>query len=68
MMESPLLSSTGSQGHCVSFSYCLHGLSADRLRVLLHPLNLDEDPEAPEFTKYCSCCSCPQLTLSPVVT
>jgi hypothetical protein len=48
MMESPLLSSTGSQGHCVSFSYCLHGLSADRLRVLLHPLNLDED--TPSFT------------------
>lgn len=50
MMESPLLTSTGSQGHCVSFSYCLHGLSADKLRVLLHPLNLDEDPNSPSFT------------------
>lgn len=50
MMESPLLSSTGSQGHCVSFSYCLHGLSADRLRVLLHPLNLEDDPDSPSFT------------------
>ena len=44
MMESPLLSSTGSKGHCVTFNYALEGLSADRLRVLLHPVeHLVED-------------------------
>ena len=48
-MESPLLTSTGSKGHCVTFWYAISGLSADRLRVLLHPVNLDEDPESPNF-------------------
>ena len=41
--------STGSKGHCVTFSYAISGLSADRLRVLLHPVNLDEDPDTPNF-------------------
>ena len=49
MMESPLLTSTGSKGHCVTFSYSISGLSADRLRVLLHPVNLDTDPDTPTF-------------------
>ena len=49
IMESPLLVSTGSKGHCVTFSYAISGLSADRLRVLLHPVNLDEDPDIPNF-------------------
>ena len=49
MMESPLLASTGSKGHCVTFSYSISGLSADRLRVLLHPVNLDTDQETPDF-------------------
>jgi len=50
MMESPLLSSTGSTGHCVSFSYAISGLSADRLRILLHPVNLREDPDEIDFS------------------
>lgn len=29
-MESPLLTTTGSKGHCVTFSYAISGLSADR--------------------------------------
>ena len=37
------------QGHCVTFSYAISGLSADRLRVLLHPVNLDTDPDTPNF-------------------
>jgi len=37
MMSSPLLASTGSKGHCVSFSYAMDGLSADKMKVLLHP-------------------------------
>ena len=49
LMESPVLSSTGSKGHCVTFTYAISGLSADRLRILLHPVNLDQDPEAPNF-------------------
>ena len=49
LMESPLLTSTGSKGHCVTFTYAISGLSADRLRVLLHPVNLDTDPDAPNF-------------------
>ena len=49
IMESPVLSSTGSKGHCVTFSYAISGLSADRLRVLLHPSNLDSDPDTPNF-------------------
>ena len=49
LIESPLLTSTGSKGHCVTFWYALAGLSADRLRVLLHPVNLDEDPDNPNF-------------------
>ena len=36
IMESPPLVSTGSKGHCVTFSYFISGLSADRLKVLLH--------------------------------
>ena len=36
-------------GHCVTFWYAISGLSADRLRVLLHPVNLDEDPASPNF-------------------
>ena len=50
MMESPLLTSTGSKGHCVTFSYSISGLSADRLRVLLHPVDLDTDPDTPNFS------------------
>jgi len=50
MMESPLLTSTGSKGHCVTFSYSISGLSADRLRVLLHPVSLDTDPDTPSFS------------------
>ena len=49
LIESPLLTSTGSKGHCVTFWYAISGLSADRLRVLLHPVNLDEDPDNPNF-------------------
>ena len=49
LMESPVLGTTGSKGHCVTFTYAISGLSADRLRVLLHPVHLDEDPEAPNF-------------------
>ena len=30
LMESPLLTTTGSKGHCVTFSYAISGLSADR--------------------------------------
>ncbi len=37
MLASPVLQSTGSNGHCVTFSYAMDGLSADKLRVLLHP-------------------------------
>ena len=36
------------QGHCVTFWYAISGLSADRLRVLLHPVNLDEVEEEEE--------------------
>ena len=39
IMESPALVSTGSKGHCVTFSYFISGLSPDRLKVLLHPTN-----------------------------
>jgi hypothetical protein len=35
-----LTSRAGSAGHCVSFSYAISGLSADRLRVLLHPVDI----------------------------
>ena len=31
MMESPLLTSTGSKGHCVTFSFSISGLSSDIL-------------------------------------
>jgi len=52
MLESPLLTSTGSQGHCVTFSYYINGLSADKLRVLLHPADLDRDPSlTPNFSQ-----------------
>ena len=33
----------------MTFSYAISGLSADRLRVLLHPVNLDTDPDTPNF-------------------
>ena len=39
IMESPALVTTGSKGHCVTFSYFISGLSPDRLKVLLHPTN-----------------------------
>ena len=51
MMESPLLESTGSRGHCVTFSYSISGLSADRLRVLLHPVQQGEDPDTPDLSQ-----------------
>ena len=38
MLASPELESTGSKGHCVSFSYAMDGLSVDKLRVLLQPI------------------------------
>ena len=49
MLESPRLVSTGSKGHCVSFSYAISGLSADRLRVLLHPIK-GEDSDSDDFS------------------
>jgi len=39
MMASPTLPSTGSGGYCVTFGYAMHGLSPDKLRVLLHPFD-----------------------------
>ena len=50
MMESPTLVSTGSKGHCVTFSYSISGLSADRLRVLLHPIDQGDDQDTPDFS------------------
>ena len=41
MLSSPELESTGSKGHCVSFSYAMDGLSVDKLRVLLQPVTND---------------------------
>ena len=43
IMESPALVSTGSKGHCLTFSYFISGLSADRLNVQLHPTDHDQD-------------------------
>eukprot|EP00095_Tigriopus_kingsejongensis_P002562 snap_masked-scaffold309_size213625-processed-gene-1.10 protein:Tk02562 transcript:snap_masked-scaffold309_size213625-processed-gene-1.10-mRNA-1 annotation:"hypothetical protein G5I_00476" len=43
MMASPSLESTGSDGFCISFSYSMDGLSPDKLRLLLHPVNKDMD-------------------------
>ncbi|XP_023328229.1 MAM and LDL-receptor class A domain-containing protein 1 [Eurytemora carolleeae] len=50
MIESPLLGTTGSRGHCVTFSYAISGLSADRLRILLHPVDYREDPDSADFS------------------
>ncbi len=45
MMASPTLDSTGSKGYCVSFSYAMNGLSADKLRLLLQPEPEEEEDE-----------------------
>jgi len=45
MLKSPTLQSTGSKGHCVSFSYAMDGLSAYKLRVLLHPIKEKKEVE-----------------------
>ena len=42
MLASPELESTGSKGHCVSFSYAMDGLSVDKLRVLLQPVTSED--------------------------
>ena len=42
MLSSTELESTGSKGHCVSFSYAMDGLSVDKLRVLLQPVTNDD--------------------------
>ena len=46
MLASPALESTGSEGYCVSFSYAMHGLSVDKLRLLLQPFDDDDDDDA----------------------
>uniref|UniRef100_A0A6A7FLR1 MAM and LDL-receptor class A domain-containing protein 2-like n=1 Tax=Hirondellea gigas TaxID=1518452 RepID=A0A6A7FLR1_9CRUS len=38
MLISPLRPSTGAEGVCVKYWYSIGGLSADRVRVLLHPM------------------------------
>lgn len=38
MLISPLRPSTGSAGVCIKYWYSIGGLSADRVRVLLHPM------------------------------
>ncbi|XP_040565755.1 MAM and LDL-receptor class A domain-containing protein 1 isoform X2 [Lepeophtheirus salmonis] len=38
MLKSPTFKSTNADGHCISFSYFIDGLSAESLRILLHPV------------------------------
>ncbi|KAF2344949.1 MAM domain, partial [Trinorchestia longiramus] len=38
MLISPLQGTTGAEGVCVKYWYSIGGLSADRVRVLLHPM------------------------------
>lgn len=41
MLESPVLQSTGAAGTCLKFFYAAKGLSVDRLRILLHPIDME---------------------------